>query len=185
MEYKIGIYRIEVKNEPGSEEALFDSYFSSYSNVVEEGSMVSTRIGIKVFQGKELLSNSLLIGNEGATGIHKTSQVIGEDKIVICCSSSVFSLSIPDLKLNWKIKSDSVACFEIFKIVGGFIVHGELDITRLSDDGKIVWSKSGGDIFMTYESEKDDFKIVDGLIYATDWENRKYVFDLDGNELEE
>lgn len=53
--------------------------------------------GIKVFQGDTLVK-SAVIGSIGCgTGIHDTSTIIEKDRLLICCSGTVFCLSIPDL----------------------------------------------------------------------------------------
>ena len=49
--------------------------------------------------------------------------------------------------------------------------------------GKIIWQKSGADIFTT-EKGIDDFEITESYIRATDWENRVYKFDFNGKEIE-
>ena len=74
-----------------------------------------------------------------------------------------------------------MTCFEIFKKGDFYIVHGELEITKLNENGKILWQKGGADIFTTI-SGKNDFKLTEKYIIATDWENRIYKFDYEGNE---
>lgn len=73
-------------------------------------------------------------------------------------------------------------CFGIFKYKEDYIIHGEVEITRLSNDGKIIWQQSGADIFTSLNSEKEDF-VISEYILATDWDNRKYKFDFDGNQI--
>ena len=63
------------------------------------------------------------------------------------------------------------------------MVHGELEISRLSNDGQIVWQQSGADIFTTTNGHEDDFLLTDKCIIATDWNNKKYQFDFDGNSI--
>ena len=102
---------------------------------------------------------------------------------MICCSDSVFCLTIPTLLLQWKTKADFATCFEIFKYKLDYIVHGEVEISRLSADGDLIWQQSGADIFVTPKSNEDDFVVTDDYILATDWDNRKYRFDFDGNVI--
>ena len=127
---------------------------------------------------------SAIIGSiGGGTGIHKSSQIIEEDRILVCCSDSIFCISIPDLDLKWKTKADQATCFELFKKDNNYIVHGEMEISKLDSSGKIIWQKSGADIFTT-EKGIDDFEITESYIRATDWENRVYKFDFNGKEIE-
>ncbi|MBB6110356.1 hypothetical protein SAMN05421821_106164 [Mucilaginibacter lappiensis] len=128
--------------------------------------------------------NSALIGaSGGGTAIHATGMIVEPEKLVICCSDSVFCMAIPTLLLQWKTKGDFATCFEVFKYKSDYIVHGEVEISRLSTDGDIIWQQSGADIFVTLDSNEAEFIITDDYILATDWENRKYKFDFDGNVI--
>jgi hypothetical protein len=142
----------------------------------------STFVGIKIFENGTL-KNSSIIGSEGGnTGINENSKIIEENRIVICCADKIFCLSFPELNLLWKTKTDEMSCFEIFKKDNFYIVHGELEITKLDENGKILWQKGGADIFTTI-SGKNDFELNEKYIIATDWENRTYKFDYEGNEF--
>lgn len=144
---------------------------------------LTTKIGLRTYQSN-LLICSAMIGAEGVgTGIHNTSYVVEEGRITICCSDSIFCLSIPNLDLLWKTRVDEATCFEVFKIHDGYIVHGELEISRIDLNGNIVWQRSGADIFTT-EKGVDDFEITDSHIRAIDWGGRTYTFDFDGILIE-
>ena len=79
----------------------------------------------------------------------------------------------------WKTKGDEATCFEIFKYQDSYIVHGEMEITRLDRNGNIQWQQSGADIFTTLDGQ-DNFKLTDDYIIATDWQNRIYKFGYGG-----
>ncbi|WP_295669653.1 hypothetical protein [uncultured Mucilaginibacter sp.] len=140
-------------------------------------------IGIKVYNLDTPLSSAVIGGSGGGTGIHETSFVSETDRLAICCTDTVFCLSIPDLSLLWKTKADTASCFEIFKYKTDYIIHGELEITRLAADGRILWQQSGADIFTRPGPEREDFIIAEDYILATDWDNRKYKFDFNGVDL--
>jgi hypothetical protein len=57
--------------------------------------------------------------------------IIEDKRLLICCSDSIFCLSIPDLTLLWRTRADEATCFEILKYQDSYIVHGELEILRL------------------------------------------------------
>jgi len=135
--------------------------------------------GIKVFQGDTLVKSAVIGSNGGGTAIHDTSTIIENDRLLVCCSNTIFCLSIPDLTLLWRTQADQATCFEIYKYKDSYIIHGELEITRLDKDGKILWQQSGADIFTTLDG-KDSFAVTDNYILATDWGNRKYKFDFNG-----
>jgi hypothetical protein len=183
MIFETGKYRVEIYSD--------ETYsFNSVDNINEYERMyldklnghLTSRYGIKIYEVDKLLC-SAMIGTDGApTSPHRNRIIVEENRIVICCGNSVFCLILPDLQLEWKSKVDEAACLEIFKYKYSYIVHGELEISRVSYDGKILWKQSGGDIFTT-PNGKNDFKITDNYILATDWEGRKYKFDFEGNKI--
>lgn len=147
-------------------------------------SNLTSLIGIELTED-DALKTSCLIGSEGGRiGINRNSTLISYGGLVICCSNTVFKLTIPDLNLEWKIIADSATCFGIDYLDKDYVVHGELEITRLDKDGKIVWQKGGRNIWTTAEGI-DDFTVYDNYIIATDWDYNRYKFDFDGNLIEE
>lgn len=135
--------------------------------------------GVKVFEDDTLIKSAVIGSIGGGTGIHDTSTIIEKDRLLICCSDTIFCLSIPDLTLLWRTQADQATCFEIYKYQDSYIIHGELEISRLDKEGKILWQQSGADIFTTIDG-KDSFVVTENYILATDWENRKYKFDFNG-----
>ena len=176
--YKIEIYSDETFEIDYTEN--LNKYDFQYFE--DENKYNSTFVGVKIYENGEL-KRSTIIGSEGGnTGINENSKIIEQNRILICCADKIFCLSFPELNLVWKTKSDEMSCFEIFKKEDYYIVHGELEITKLNDNGKILWQKSGADIFTTVNG-KNDFELTDKYIIATDWENRIYKFDYDGNDF--
>lgn len=179
-----GKYRIELKREESFSGHSTDN-FTSYQKAHFEQSKFecTTQIGLYIFENGVLISSAIIGSYGGGSGIHKNSQVVEHNRIVVCCSDSIFCLCIPDLSLIWKAKADGITCFEIFKRHQSYIIHGELEISRLDLDGRIMWQRSGADIFTTPEG-KDDFEVTQEYIRATDWENRTYKFDFNGFLIE-
>jgi hypothetical protein len=179
----IGKYTVEAFNDVYSVNSTDNN--NKYDSIYLEGTedCYSTLIGIKIYRNDSHFKSAIIGAQGGGTTIHETSHIIKSDRIVVCCSDTVFCLSIPDLELLWKTKSDAATCFQVFKYKDDYIVHGELEITRLGNDGKILWQQGGGDIFVTLNSSQEEFVIMPDYILATDWENRKYKFDFDGNEF--
>lgn len=185
MKIDTGKYQIQLSQESNYKKDSTANKFEFENHYFdEEDYEFSTQIGVKVYEKENLISSAIICASGGASGIHEKSQIADEDRITICCSDQVFSLSIPNLNLNWNTKADEATCFEIFELNRDFIIHGELEISRISHDGKIIWQRGGADIFTTLDSKEDDFRLTDKYIFATDWENRKYQFDFDGNEIE-
>ncbi|MDI9868927.1 hypothetical protein [Flectobacillus roseus] len=157
----------------------YDKFFISGDN----NSRMTSQIGIELFEDEKLKSSCLIGATGGRTVIHENSTIISYGGLILCCSNTVFKLTIPDLNLEWKTISDPATCFGIHYLNKDYVVHGELEITRLDKDGKIVWQKSSSDIWTTAEGI-DDFSVYDGYILATDWDYFRYKFDYEGNLLD-
>ncbi len=123
-----------------------------------------------------------VLNNGGASGLHEHCYVIDDITLLLCVGDPIFCLGIPSLELLWISQVDSACCFGIYKISDGFIIHGELEITRINTSGNIVWQHSGSDIFTTAKGG-DTFKIENDIIYAKSWDHRRYKFSLSGEVL--
>ena len=183
MTFEIGKYLIQLLNEIDYNQDSKDNV-NQYSKkyLLKSKIQLSTKIGIKIFENLTELNNAIIGAEGGATGLHETSQIVESNRILICCSNSVFCLEFPTLDLNWKTEVDEITAFEIVKIEGGYIIHGELEITRIDDSGKIIWQNSGADIFITQNSDSN-FEVHGNLISVIDWNNRIYKWNLDGVEI--
>lgn len=179
MVIDIGSYQVHFSRKTDSHIGKGNQKHYATNNEYEFG----THIGISIYQEGVLISNALISGNAGGTGIHEQSQIVTQESIVLCCSDSIFNLSLPHLRLNWKVQADTATCFGIYPLGQDFIIHGELEISRISKGGDPIWKVSGSDIFTTLKSEKDDFHITDNYIFATDWKHQKYQIDFDGNVI--
>jgi outer membrane protein assembly factor BamB len=181
--YTTGRYRIDIYADQTFTEGSADNV-NQYDLVYFDKSEYHfpSVFGIKMFQDDTLMKSAVIGSNGGGTGIHNTSTIIENNRVLVCCSDSIFCLSIPDLTLLWRTQADQATCFEIYKYQDSYIIHGELEISRLDKDGKILWQQSGADIFTTLDG-KDSFIITDNYILVTDWGNRKYKFDFNGQSI--
>lgn len=176
-QYNIDIYRDETYT-PGSSDNVQD-YELVYIPAGEYHP--HTMIGIRVLKGGEQLKTAIISATGGATGVHPNTVGYEEDRLVLCCGDTVCCLSLPGLEMLWRTKADTITCFEVFIYQGTYIVHGELEISRIDYDGNIIWQRTGADIFVTPEGE-NDFQMTDNYIIAKDWSGRAYVFDYDGKD---
>ncbi|MFC4163684.1 hypothetical protein ACFOWU_08470 [Epilithonimonas zeae] len=142
----------------------------------------SSKHGIKLIEKDEEINNCLIIGSGGGTSINENSSILDDDNLLVCCSDSVFSISILDLKLNWVKKLDMATCFKIFRIENDFVVHGELEISRIDSFGNIIWQFGGADIFVSLD-EEDSFQLNDNHIVLKDFTGTSYMIDFDGEIL--
>ena len=142
----------------------------------------SSKHGIRLFENDEEINNCLIIGSGGGTGIYENSSILDSGNLLICCSDSVFSISILDLKLNWVKKLDMATCFKILRIENDFVVNGEFEITRIDSLGNIIWQFGGADIFVSLDYE-DSFQLNDNHIVLKDFTGTSYMIDFDGKIL--
>lgn len=168
-------YRFDSKNN-------WWNYSKEY--IEENDNKLTSVFGIKIFENENLISDCIIGSDGGANSIFENSTLISYESLIICCSNKVFKLSIPDLELDWKTEADSVTCLGIHYLDADYVVHGELEITRIDKKGKIIWKKGGRDIWTTKEGI-DDFAVYKDYILATDWEFNRYKLDFHGNILEE
>ncbi len=175
---------IEVIDEPTYKYGSVGNNFNYSTHHFGDGAKEypTSRHGVKLFRVNEIIDSCIIIGSGGSTGIHQNSSLIDDDKLVICCCDTVFCLTLPDLELKWKTQADQATCFQLFKFQNDYLVHGELQITRLDKDGKIEWQFGGADIFVSIEGE-EEFKLADDHIMLTDFGKTKYKLDFDGKLL--
>jgi hypothetical protein len=111
----------------------------------------------------------------GATCVHPHSALIAWDCLFLAVGDVVarFSLSPPELQ-GWA-KADTATCFGLHYSSGheALICHGELEISRIAPDGRILWQQGGRDIFT------GEFVLRADFIEAHDWDNRPYRFRYD------
>ena len=183
MTFEFGKYKLIISNETNYESnslELFADYDKKYLTKSEY--LLATIFGLKILKNETLISSAVIGAEGGSSSLSEKSQIIENDRILICCSDSVFCLDLPTLNLKWKIKPDEITSFRIFKIDNGYIIHGELQITRIDNEGKIIWKQGGADIFVNPDG-KDELEINKDYIKAVDWENRVYIWDLNGKEI--
>jgi hypothetical protein len=182
--HPVGKFQIDLYRDESFEKGCADNVHS-YDLIYFDDSpyIFPTMIGIKVFKENELLKSAIIASSGGGTGIHKNSVLYEDERVLVCCSDSIFCLSIPDLELLWRTKADSATCFGIFRYQDSYIIHGELEISRLDRDGKIIWQKGGADIFTTISGAGPDFELKDDYIQVKDFQNKVYRFDYNGRDL--
>jgi hypothetical protein len=173
--------KIEVTDEPTYKFGSSDNNFNYSKHYFGEGATEypTSKHGIKIYKDDEIIDNCIIISSGGATGIHQNSSLLDKDQLIICCCDTIFCLTLPYLELKWKTCADRATCFQIFKHQDDYIVHGELQVSKLDQDGKIKWEFGGADIFVSIDNE-EEFKIENDGILLTDFAKTKYKIDFDG-----
>jgi hypothetical protein len=138
--------------------------------------------GIKIYQDNYLLNSAIIQATGGGTGIQSGSALIDDNNLVIRCCNKLFSLTIPDLSINWTTEVDWATCFSIHQYRDTYISHGETSIARIDKSGRIRWSYSGADIFVCL-NEGSPFEMFDTYIALTDFNGSTYKIDYDGKTI--
>ena len=125
-----------------------NTYFKRYFGISGESHPVSMR-GIKVYRDEDVVNSCILVASGGVTGVTSLSSCLEDDQLLVCCCDTVFCLTPDTLNLLWQVQGDPVTCFGIYKIHQDYLIHGELEVTRIDKSGSIKWRFSGSDIFVT------------------------------------
>lgn len=175
---------IEVIDEPTYKAASADNNFNYEKHYFGDGATEypTSRHGVKMYRDDQIIDSCILIGSGGATGVHPNSSLVDNDRLVICCCDTVFSLSLPDLELRWKTKADPATCFEIYRLQDDYITHGEIEIARIDREGNIKWRFGGSDIFVSFDND-DAFKLNTDHIALTDFYKIQYKINFDGTVI--
>ena len=182
--YQFNEFRIEVCDEPTYKVESTDNNFIYSKHYFGNGGeeYPTSKHGIKIFNDENEISSCIIIGSGGATGIYGNSSLINHDQLVICCCDTVFCLTVPNLSLKWKTQADQSTCFQVFKKEEDYIVHGEMQVTKLNKEGLKIWEFGGADIFVSIDNE-EEFKLEDDGILLTDFAKTKYKIDYNGKLL--
>lgn len=137
---------------------------------------------IKEFETK--ISSAFIYESGWTVKINEKSFIIKDDKIWIIAGNKVYCLSIPSLDLKWQKEFDNFTNIAIYKIENDFLIHGELEIFRITKEGQILWRFGGRDIWVNTEG-KPEFNIENDTIRLFDFESNEYVIDFNGNQIED
>jgi hypothetical protein len=108
----------------------------------------------------------------GATGVHEHSALWLNGRFYLAVGDSIVCMTLAPFELLWTLRVDTATCFGIHFHVptGALIAHGELEITRFTERGSILWQASGRDIFT------GPFALDTSSIAAEDFNGDQYRF---------
>lgn len=107
--------------------------------------------------------------------------VLDENTLTVLQGGTITQLNVIDGSIIRYIQLDCFECnFAIYKVMQGYIIYGEIEITMLNLDFVKKWSFSGKDIFVT-TSGKNPFELHEDSISLYDFEDNHYVIDFEGN----
>ena len=121
---------------------------------------------------------TLTLTSSGAeTTIGETAAVCLGGSVALAIGPYVVAIEAATGAIAWQRQCDPASCFGIYRAPSGkgLIAHGEQQIARLAEeDGAVVWSYAGKDIFT------GPFAVTPEGIIATDFGGDVYALSFDG-----
>jgi hypothetical protein len=110
----------------------------------------------------------------GCSAVHEHSALVIDDRLYLAVGDHVacLSLELPH-RLIWATRVDTATCFGVYWDSGraALISHGELEVSRLSLRGHLLWQSSGADIF------SNGFRLLPEYIEVVDFNQTIYCLD--------
>ncbi|MDM1295354.1 hypothetical protein HX021_13785 [Sphingobacterium sp. N143] len=178
QEYKITIleddqYEIESSdNLREYDQVYFDSSIGRYK--------VSAQLAILISLNNEEIGSTIICGTGPYAGLTERTFLIEDDHLYICFTDDLYCFSIPNLSLTWKNQIDDCVNFGLQKIENDLLVHGEIEIIRLTKAGDIIWRFAGINIWVNIDGHKE-VTVLPKSIKLVDFESNCYELDFDGN----
>lgn len=141
-----------------------------------------SNVAILVKHGQDEVASTILCDIGVFTGLSESSFIIEERVLYICAGNKLYYLNIPDLTLKWTGQVDYVTNFSVQKLEDDLLVHGEIEITRITKLGEIKWRFGGQDIWVN----TNGFPVITLLydrIKLVDFQSNFYAIGFDGNTI--
>lgn len=107
--------------------------------------------------------------------------ILEEDILTVLQNNMITQIDLSTDSLVQHKVLDTMGCnFGIYQKYNYYIIYGEIEIIRLNEQFKKVWSFSGEDIFVSHNGECP-FSLADNIIMLNDWNGTYYEIDLNGN----
>jgi hypothetical protein len=108
----------------------------------------------------------------GCSGVHAHSAVVLGDLLFFAVGRHVVCLRPAPFEYRWALQTDFATCFGVHydEAHHALVSHGELEIARFTEEGSLLWSASGADIFT------EGFALGPQFIEVRDFEDRNYSF---------
>jgi len=178
-------YKIEIIDEENYTVGSADNKFQYdfiYQHPEDSEYVPTSTYGIRVYKvyKDDIFKSAVIMATGGATRVAQDSVIIDGQNLLLTCCNKVFCFQLPDLNLNWMIIADMATCFSIFQYKDSYLIHGELEITRLGQSGRIIWQVGARDIFVNMDHYGSTFNMHDEYIELMDWQGYRYKLFYDG-----
>lgn len=80
-----------------------------------------------------------------ATGMHANSALVLENRLYLTVGPFLACYLLDSLQVAWNVKVEMFTCLGIYyqPAQHALIVHGELEISRVSESGELLWKRHG------------------------------------------
>lgn len=108
----------------------------------------------------------------GVTGVHPHSLLSVGHRHYLAVGPYIVCFDAVPFQHHWTLQIDQAACFGVYRhdASGALLSHGELEICRFDEAGRIVWASSGADIFT------EGFSLLPTHVEAIDFNDEIYRF---------
>jgi hypothetical protein len=150
-----------IRNYPSEIDLSEDGYHSSKHGLVMDGDPVA-----------------LCAAAGGGTTVHDHSAVLLEGRLYLAVGDHIVCFDVRARKMCWALPIDHATCFGVYynPTMDALTSHGELEISRFTRDGHVVWASSGEDIFT------EGIHLKSFCVEAVDFNGKRYSFDYDSGE---
>ena len=182
MRWRHGDITVEMIDEPAYSVGSPDNvrpYEHEY--ILGPASVLGSRHGVVCLLRDQPVGSALIAGSGGGTGVHAHSLALLDDCCCAAVANRVVCMGLPQLALRWQVEGDQATCFGLHptRDRASLVVHGELEISRLTLDGQKIWSCSGRDIF------SGELKVDEKVVHAVDFNGATYAISLDDGRIVE
>lgn len=113
------------------------------------------------------------------------SCILQKEELIILLSGYIAILNLNTYELTTIDNLENHGCFyAIYEYDDGYIIHGELEIIKLSSSFVIEWTFSGSDIFARADGT-DCFEIVDDRVLVRCWDGLEVLLNSTGSIISE
>jgi hypothetical protein len=126
------------------------------------------------------IKSAVVKANSKIVTISKESLVVKENKLWILVANEIFLFELSTFSFIKNKELDMGANFAIYNLVTDFLVHGEMEIFRITKELDVIWQFSGADMWVNLNGKKE-VQIFDNNILLTDFNDANYTLDFDGN----